>query len=187
MARKKQYIEEEVVNKAMVLFWRNGYENTSMQMLEDEMGINKFSIYSSFGSKYDLFLKSLKSYQERTKDIFENFISATNGIDDIKQFFYDSVEICHHEGNEKGCLITSTYYEFSNTSDILINNQMTAFVDNLKNIFVKKLKMDVNKTEKTVLTQANYLLLAKHGLATASRVNNKNEIRDYIEMTFKNL
>ncbi|GAK75996.1 transcriptional regulator [Nonlabens ulvanivorans] len=52
MARKKEYIESEVIEKAMTLFWRNGYENTSMQMLEKEMGINKFSIYSSFGSKH---------------------------------------------------------------------------------------------------------------------------------------
>jgi len=50
MARKKEYREEEVIEKAMNLFWRNGYESTSMQMLEKEMGINKFSIYASFGS-----------------------------------------------------------------------------------------------------------------------------------------
>jgi hypothetical protein len=36
-----------------------------------------------------------------------------------------------------------------------------------------------------VLKQANYLLLAKHGLAAASRVNDKQEIEDYIELTFK--
>ena len=65
MARKKQYIEEEVIEKAMHLFWRNGYESTSMQMLEKEMGINKFSIYSSFGSKHGVFLESLKSYNKK--------------------------------------------------------------------------------------------------------------------------
>ena len=37
MARKKQYNEDEVVEKAMRLFWKNGYEITSMQMLEKEM------------------------------------------------------------------------------------------------------------------------------------------------------
>ena len=50
MARKKQYIESEVIDKAMHLFWRKGYENTSMRMLENE-SINKFSIYASFGHK----------------------------------------------------------------------------------------------------------------------------------------
>lgn len=64
MARKKEYIESEVIEKAMTLFWRNGYENTSMQMLEKEMGINKFSIYSSFGSKHGVFVESLKTYKK---------------------------------------------------------------------------------------------------------------------------
>ena len=46
MARKKQYNEAEVIEKAMRLFWRNGYESTSVRMLEKEMGINQFSIYN---------------------------------------------------------------------------------------------------------------------------------------------
>jgi AcrR family transcriptional regulator len=41
-----------VIEKAMSLFWRNGYQNTSVRMLEKEMGINQFSIYASFGNKH---------------------------------------------------------------------------------------------------------------------------------------
>jgi hypothetical protein len=47
--------------------------------------------------------------------------------------------------------------------------------------------MNSDKDEETVLKQANYLLIAKHGLAAASRVNSNKEIEDYIEMTFKGL
>ncbi|MGH1339722.1 MAG: TetR/AcrR family transcriptional regulator [Aureispira sp.] len=187
MARKKQYIEEEVIDKAMQLFWRNGYENTSMQMLEKEMGINKFSIYSSFGSKHGVFLKCLKAYQEKTNHIFEKFKKATNGAEDIKQFFYDSIKVCSQNGNQKGCLITNTYNEFFNTDDALVNNQMLEFMAFLKGLFIEKLKMDPTKNEELVLKEANFLLLAKHGLATASRVNTTKEINDYIETTFRNI
>ena len=187
MARKKQYIEEEVIDKAMHLFWKNGYENTSMQMLEKEMGINKFSIYSSFGNKHGVFIESLKSYKAKTKDMFDNFKNATNGVEDIKKFFYDSVSVCHQEGNEKGCLVTNTFNEFSESEDELVNNQMSSFMDNLKNLFIEKLKMNSSKDEETILKEANFLVLAKHGLAAATRVNNKKEIEDYIEMTFKNI
>ncbi|MGB5417814.1 TetR/AcrR family transcriptional regulator [Algibacter sp.] len=187
MARKKEYNEDVVVEKAMNLFWRNGYETTSMQMLEKEMGINKFSIYSSFGNKHGLFLESLKSYKRKVNTIFEEFKNSNNGIEDIKDFFYNSVRICTINGNQKGCLFTNTYNEFSEKEDAQINEQMNYFMNNLKELFIDKLKMDSNKDEETVLKQANYLLLAKHGLAAASRVNNKKEIEDYIEMTFKNL
>ena len=64
---------------------------------------------------------------------------------------------------------------------------MNVFMSNLKNIFIEKLNTDASKSEETVLKQANFLLLAKHGLAAASRVNTKKEIEDYIEMTFKNI
>ena len=187
MARKKEYNEDLVVEKAMNLFWRNGYEATSMQMLEKEMGINKFSIYSSFGNKHGLFVESLKSYKRKVNSIFEEFKNSNNGIEDIKTFFYNSVKICNENGNEKGCLITNTYNEFSEKEDEQINEQMNSFMNNLKQLFIDKLKMDHNKDEETVLKQANYLLLAKHGLAAASRVNTEKEIEDYIEMTFKNL
>lgn len=187
MARKKQYNEEDVIDKAMHLFWRNGYENTSMQLLEQEMGINKFSIYASFGNKHGLFLESLKSYKAKRKIIFDKLKSASNGVEDIKQFFYDSVTVCNQEGNEKGCLITNTYNEFAAIDDEIVNKQITAFMENLKILFIEKLRMDPTKSEETISKQANFLVLAKHGLAAATRVNSAKEIEDYIEMTFERI
>lgn len=187
MARRKQYIEKEVIDKAMHLFWRNGYENTSMHMLEKEMGINKFSIYSSFGSKRGVFLESISAYRERTQDMFEKFKNASKGVEDIKEFFYDSVNICNRDGNQKGCLITNTYHEFFENDDVLVNNEMSDFMTNLKGLFLEKLRMDSTKNEETVIKEANFLLLAKHGLASASKVNSTEEINDYIKMTFKNI
>ena len=187
MARKKQYNEAEVIDKAMHVFWQNGYKGTSMQMLEEEMGINKFSIYSSFGSKKGLFLESINSYKKKTNQLFEKLIHGTKGIEDIKTFFYDSVNICDEEGNHKGCLVTNTYYEFSESEDQIIQNNMDGFMSNLKAIFIKKLRINSDKDEATIIKQANFLLLAKHGLAASTKVNNKKEIDDYIEMTFSKL
>jgi len=158
-----------------------------MQMLEKEMGINKFSIYSSFGNKHGLFLESLKCYKGKVKGTLEKFKNGTNGVADIKQFFYDSVSSDLKADQHKGCFVTNTYNEFSEHQDELIQEQMNAFMDNIKCIIIEKLRMDPSKDEATILKQANYLLLAKHGLAAAARVNTKQEIEDYIEMIFINL
>ncbi|MDO1512433.1 TetR/AcrR family transcriptional regulator [Maribacter confluentis] len=187
MARKKQYIESEVIDKAMQLFWRNGYESTSMHMLEREMGINKFSIYSSFGNKHGVFLECLKSYKTRVHAIFEKFKKAKNGVEDIKAFFYDSVAIGNMNGNQKGCLVTNTYYEFAHSDDQLVKEEMESFMKDLKQLFIEKLKINTEKDLATIEQQANYLLLAKHGLAAATKVNSNKEIEDYIEMTFNNI
>ncbi|ALJ05023.1 TetR family transcriptional regulator [Pseudalgibacter alginicilyticus] len=187
MARKKKYNETEVVEKAMTLFWKNGYEATSMQMLEKEMGINKFSIYASFGNKHGLFIESLKQYKTKVHAILDKFKKGTKGVEDIKQFFYDSVSSEYKNDNIKGCFITNTYNEFSENEDQLVQEQMSTFMNNLKSIIIEKLQMDLSKDKETIIKQANYLLLAKHGLAAAARVNTKQEIEDYIEMTFKNI
>ncbi len=187
MARKKQYDEEAVIEKAMCLFWRHGYESTSMQLLEKEMGINKFSIYSSFGSKQGLFSACLDAYQSKTRTVFEKFQKATTGIESIRAFFIDTVDLCFEEGNEKGCLLTNTYYEFADKKDTAVQQDLLCFMQNLKEMFVEKLRISSEKDEETILKQANYLLLAKHGLAAATRVNSREEIEDYIEITFQNL
>ena len=99
-------------------------------------------VYSSFGNKHSLFLESLKSYKRKVNSMFEEFKNSNNGIEDIKTFFYNSVSICNENGNEKGCLITNTYNEFSESEDELINEQMNSFMNNLKELFMDKLKMD---------------------------------------------
>ncbi len=187
MARKKEYQEEEVLEKAMEVFWRHGYHNTSMQMLEKEMGINKFSIYASFGSKNGLFLESFKAYQQRTRDIFEKLVNANNGVEDIKTFFYDFVDMCYRKGNCKGCLVINSCNEFTEQNDVLVNKKIEEFINNLKGILIEKLKMDKTKSSATIRREANYLLLAKHGLATAIKVYNRKELNDYIELIFKNI
>ena len=187
MARKKKYNEEEVVKKAMNIFWKNGYKATSMKMLEEEMGINKFSIYSSFGSKNGLFLESLKQYKSSVSNTVLKFKNGNNGAEDIKQFFYDSIRSDFKKENQKGCFITNTYNEFSKDEDQLITKEMLAFMNNLKSIITEKLRTDPSKDEEIVQKQANYLLLAKHGLAAAARVNTEKEIDDYIEMIFQNI
>ena len=187
MARKKQYNEEEVIEKAMHLFWHNGYENTSVRMLEKEMGINQFSIYASFGNKQGVFLESLKLYKSKSKEMFETLKNSNKGVEDIKDFFYNSIKVSGFRDTHKGCFVTNTYNEFAESNEEFIKEQMTTFMNNLKEIFIEKLKMDTTKSDETILKQANYLLLSKHGLAAASRVNDKKEIEDYIEMIFKNI
>ena len=187
MSRKKQYIEGEVLDKAMQVFWKNGYSNTSMQMLEKEMGINKFSIYASFGSKQGLYFKSLKSYRERTKVMFEKINLGTKGVEDIKEFFYDSLDVCKTEGNEKGCLLVNTYLEFCNSDDEQINNQIDYYKGRLRALFREKLMLDKSKDEETVLRETNFLILAKQGLSSVAKISTDKEIKDYVEMTFKNI
>ena len=53
--RKRAFDKNEVIDKAMRLFWQNGYSGTSVAMLSAELGLNTSSLYATFGSKEQLF------------------------------------------------------------------------------------------------------------------------------------
>src|ERR1700743_1113257 len=63
MARTKDFDENEVLQKAMNLFWYKGYNGTSMQDLVDGLGISRSSLYDTFGDKHALFMRALENYQ----------------------------------------------------------------------------------------------------------------------------
>jgi len=62
MARLKEFDPEAVLNRAMVLFWRQGFEATSVQDLVDALEIGRGSLYATFGDKHALFLATLDRY-----------------------------------------------------------------------------------------------------------------------------
>ena len=63
MARTKEFDPDAVLQKALELFWERGYEATSIQELVEATGVQRQSLYDTFGSKHEIFLQSLMRYQ----------------------------------------------------------------------------------------------------------------------------
>jgi TetR/AcrR family transcriptional repressor of nem operon len=188
MSRKKEYIEEEVIEKAMGLFWRNGYQTTSVRMLEKEMGINQFSIYSSFGNKKGVFLKSLDCYKGKIKlELLDKLKNSSGGIKSIKQYFYDFIDFSKSNKLNRGCLITNTVNELGEKADQEIMTEIVNFATNVRTLFIDKLESDKLKTQETIKKQSNYLMVSLQGLSVASKMFNQEQLNDFIENTFENL
>jgi AcrR family transcriptional regulator len=64
MGRPKNFSREEVLEKAMPVFWKHGFADTSLQELERATGVNKSGLYTEFRDKEDLFVACLKHYLE---------------------------------------------------------------------------------------------------------------------------
>ncbi len=187
MARKKQYIEQEVLEKAMSLFWRKGYENTSVRMLEKEMGINQFSIYASFGSKQGVFLESINTYKKKIHSITHKLEKSQNGVAGIKQYFYDFLEFSAENNVCKGCLITNTVNELGQNADPILMTELSKFANDIKQLFIKNLKQDSKKDIQTIESESNFLMTSILGISVASKIFNKKQLEDAIETVFKNL
>lgn len=113
MARKIEFDKDASLQKAMRLFWRQGYETTSVQDLVDELGINRFSIYNSFGDKKSLFLEALAHYRET---VLGFLIQPLMGSEPAKlrlDNYLDRVaKQLQKKSGELGCMIQNTSLSF---------------------------------------------------------------------------
>lgn len=109
MGRRKKYDEADALQKAMLLFWRKGYEAVSTRELATTMGINQFSLYSSFESKEVLFERALGNYfQCIIQDWLVKPLAAPGaGKDALRHFFEVFVDV--GDGSmPAGCMIFNT-------------------------------------------------------------------------------
>ena len=78
MPWEKQFDVKETLSKAMEAFWARGFVATSMQDLVDTMGINRASIYSTYGDKRTLFIQALTHYDDTYRRALLNQIRTEN-------------------------------------------------------------------------------------------------------------
>jgi AcrR family transcriptional regulator len=64
MGRPREFDVDAALDRATELFWQRGYEGTSVQDLVDTLGINRASLYATFGDKAQLFDSVLERYQD---------------------------------------------------------------------------------------------------------------------------
>lgn len=112
MARTKDFDENEVLNKAVNLFWLKGYNGTSMQDLVDGLGISRSSLYDTYGDKHTLFIKALESYKTVNSNKVCGIVSqgkpAKETIGQLLQFIVDELlDDC----TQRGCFLVNAEVE----------------------------------------------------------------------------
>ncbi|MEV8312567.1 helix-turn-helix domain-containing protein [Streptomyces sp. NPDC059900] len=113
MARTKEFDPDAALQSALELFWRRGYEATSMADLVAELGIGRASIYATFGNKHELYLKALERYAGLQNPRLLAELSqpgpALPAVRAVLRRF--GAEAASAEGRLNGCFITNTATE----------------------------------------------------------------------------
>ena len=68
--RPRNFDKAEALDAALQLFWKHGYEGTSMAMLTELIGVNVASLYAAFGNKESLFVQCVERYSELNGDLY---------------------------------------------------------------------------------------------------------------------
>lgn len=172
--RPKIFNEEEIIDKAIEVFWKNGYEASSTEVLLEAMGIGKSSFYLAFkGGKRELFEKAIerRSAQSLIR-IQKNMEKSKNKIQFLKSLFLEILDP-QSERYLNGCLLGNSIAELSNR-DPLLKEKAASLLLKLEKLFLQTLKEaqktgDLGPGENPELL-AKYLLTVWNGLNISVRV-----------------
>jgi AcrR family transcriptional regulator len=93
MARQRSFDRDEALDRAMRLFWRYGYEGTSLEDLTAELGIAKPSLYAAFGNKRALFELALDRYAAVTRENLERALREPSARDVARRYLHEYVDV----------------------------------------------------------------------------------------------
>ena len=114
MARCKEFDRDEALHKAMEVFWSRGYEAASVGDLVKHMGINRQSLYDTFGDKHSLYLQALDRYREvEGGKIFELLESPGSVKRALRRLFEGVVECSLGGGERRGCFVGNAMSELA--------------------------------------------------------------------------
>ncbi len=77
---KAAYDREDIINRSIELFWRHGFNGSSMQQVVDTTGLKPGSIYYSFGNKEALFKEALGQYARKRIEKIRRTLDAAPDV-----------------------------------------------------------------------------------------------------------
>jgi AcrR family transcriptional regulator len=104
MGRPLAFDPDEALGKALELFWRYGYEGTSLAALTSAMGIVRPSLYATFGSKEDLFRKVIELYWSTQMGFARAAGEKRTAREVVEALLFGFVDSVTGSGTPAGCL-----------------------------------------------------------------------------------
>lgn len=173
MPRTREFDPDEVLDKAMRIFWQYGYEGTSMNELEEGLGINKCSIYNTFGNKHQLYLAALDHYGRVMGGLLvEKLAHEVNGLSTIRAFFDFMEQIINSQDDRVGCFMVNAGVEMS-CQDPEVCQRVQSSHRHIEDAFYDNLAVAQQKGELPADTNlkeyARFLLTLLQGVITVAK------------------
>ncbi len=170
MPRTKEFEPDEALDRAVDLFWRQGYKATSTRDLQRAMGISYQSMYDTFGDKHSLFLKALHRYSEQFAD---SPLSAPDAsLDAIRGHFRMNLDNITLRAARKSCMWANTALEMA-MFDEAVAEKLAVWLRQVEDAFLRALTNALRsgelKTEHDLRALARFLTANVHGMGIMAR------------------
>jgi AcrR family transcriptional regulator len=103
--RPREFDLDQALDRALRVFWRKGYEGTTLPELTKAMGINRPSLYAAFGNKEGLFRKALDRYAEGPTAYIGAALNEPTARGVAERLLEGTIELVTDRQNPRGCLI----------------------------------------------------------------------------------
>lgn len=103
--RPRAFDAEEALDRALLVFWRKGYEGASLDDLTGAMGISRPSLYAAFGDKQSLFRKALDRYAEGPSSFARRALKEGTARAVVERLLRDAAEMHADPATPAGCLM----------------------------------------------------------------------------------
>jgi TetR/AcrR family transcriptional regulator, transcriptional repressor for nem operon len=185
VGRTKKFDPEAALRAALDLFWRKGYEATSMQDLVEHVGISRASLYATFGGKHDLYLKALDRYTEETGDqALRDFARPGPVLPAVREL----VRACADDPEHKGCLVTNTVVELL-PGDPACGRRAEANFDRMERdiagALVRAQAQGELSQDKDPRTVAAFLVTFVQGIRVMSKLDDRRRLDDAVATALK--
>ena len=187
MPRVKLFDENEVLTKAMNLFWKQGYSATSVQDLVNCLGINRASIYDTFGDKEQLFKKSFELYRKTSMEGLTLFFQSQQNVrDGFSKLFNIAIEEAILDKDRKGCFVVNITTELIPNDESLLK-VLESNKRDIENLFYEYLKKgkenDQLKDSKDLKSISSLFYTLYSGIKVVSKIEtNKKELTNSVNL-----
>jgi TetR/AcrR family transcriptional regulator, transcriptional repressor for nem operon len=179
----KQSLSEEILDKAMNLFWEKGFGNTSINDIINTTGLNRATLYKTFGGKNKFFLATLEHfYQTVTYKVTRPLRNQADGINGIIEFFsqfielYDSAGLC-----SRGCFIIATASDINSHDEhvvYFIEEFIVGIRTSFRNLLTQSRTDKLLKVDIDIDLMTDFLVGNLFGLLTLCRASVPKEVYD---------
>ncbi|MEB3213877.1 MAG: TetR/AcrR family transcriptional regulator [Leptolyngbyaceae bacterium] len=188
MGRHKEFNRNEVLEKAAAMFRLKGYEATSVQDLVNCMGINRGSLYDTFGDKQALFLASLDYYRDNhVSQLVTTLQHSSEGVSAIRHFFDTLINSRSGDQGCQGCLMVNTMVERV-LHDTETADKISAHVSMLENAFYQALLRaqhlgEIDQSPEALRRLARYFVSSTNGLCVTAKASPDRSVLEDIANT----
>jgi TetR/AcrR family transcriptional repressor of nem operon len=187
MPRLIEFNRDKALESAMLIFWRQGYNATSLGQLLETMAISRSSFYAAFTDKRTLYVEALTLFSQRTNAVLLSVADDHNPSQAIKNFFEYTLFSVPARRMRRGCMMVNSVLELADVDEglsVLASQKLGEIEQAFEVCFERAIQSGAFSSQQTAKELAQFVMTVNQGLRVASRQKmSKKELHNILNTT----